>query len=114
MTGRRVLWPSQDFHSPPSIRSPCPNLLWANLVNTCVMRPYRETPFTTANEVGMIICHPQVVNRLPLASVEQILDPHPLAVVAEEHITNLEPAPRNEVALAHHEERVLRRRADHL
>src|SRR5581483_7265493 len=78
-----------------------------------IMCPDAEPPLGAADEVSMIIRHPQVVDGLVLAGIQQILDRHPLAVVAQEpvagrHLAGTHPA------LVIHEERVLRRGADHL
>src|SRR5262249_23926579 len=76
-----------------------------------VMCPDGEAPPVAADEVGVEVSRAQVVDRLVLARVQQILDGQPAAVVAAQQV------PRPQLSAGHpapaaHPEGVLPRRAD--
>src|SRR5436305_1149039 len=82
-------------------------------VDADVMRPDAEAPLVAADEVGVMLSNPQVVERLFLAGVIDLTHWNQPPVMADQQIARLQDASW-EPSLIVDKERVLGRGADHL
>ena len=83
------------------------------MIVTGVMRPDCESPLMAADEVGVEARDANIVQRLRLTSVEQVIHTHPCPVLAEHQIADLQLV-TGQPTLPGHEERVFRAGGDYL
>ena len=57
---------------------------------TRIVRPDAKRPLVAADEVGMIIRNPQVVNGFPFFGITHVLDGNQLTIMTQQQIANLQ------------------------